>query len=97
MDLGIDLGTADTVVNDVRRGIVVDEPSVMLLRQGGSRRRQVQALGRDAADLVGRAPSRFAAVRPLHEGVVTDPETARLYLRAVLARAGRRRGARSAP
>lgn len=90
MDLGIDLGSANTVVSDVRRGIVFDEPSVMLLRQGGSRRRQVQALGRDAADLVGRAPSRFAAVRPLHDGVVTDLETARLYLRAVLARAGRR-------
>jgi len=90
MDLGIDLGTANTVVSDVRRGIVFDEPSVMLLRQGGGRRRQVQALGQDAADLVGRAPSRFTAVRPLHDGVVTDLETARVYLRAVLARAGRR-------
>ena len=90
MDLGIDLGTANTVVSDVRRGIVFDEPSVMLLRQGGARRRQIQAVGREAADLVGRAPSRFTAVRPLHDGVVTDLETARLYLRAVLARAGRR-------
>ncbi|HEV7187562.1 MAG TPA: rod shape-determining protein [Blastococcus sp.] len=90
MDLGIDLGTANTVVSDVRRGIVFDEPSIMLLRQNGARRPQIQALGRDAADLVGRAPSRFAPVRPLHDGVVTDLETARLYLKAVLARAGRR-------
>jgi rod shape-determining protein MreB and related proteins len=90
MDLGIDLGTANTVVSDVRRGIVFDEPSVMLLRQGGARRRQVQAVGREAADLVGRVPLRFAPVRPLHDGVVTDLETARLYLRAVLERAGRR-------
>jgi rod shape-determining protein MreB and related proteins len=90
MDLGIDLGTANTVMSDVRRGIVFDEPSVMLLRQGSSRRRQVQTVGRDASDLLGRAPARFTAVRPLHDGVVTDLETARLYLRAVLERAGRR-------
>ena len=65
MDLGIDLGTANTVVSDVRRGIVFDEPSVMLLRQGGGRRDQVLAVGREAADLLGRAPSAFVAVRPM--------------------------------
>src|SRR3954447_849784 len=90
VELGIDLGTANTVVSDVRRGIVFDEPSVMLLRQGGARRERVLAVGRDAADLLGRAPSRFVAVRPLHDGVVTDLETARVYLRSVLQRAGRR-------
>jgi rod shape-determining protein MreB len=90
VELGIDLGTANTVVSDVRRGIVLDEPSVMLLRRGGSRRERVLATGRDAADLVGRAPSEFVAVRPLHDGVVTDLEAARLYLRTVLQKAGRR-------
>ena len=89
MDVGIDLGTANTVVSDVRRGIVFDEPSVMLVGPGRTRRPQLQAVGREAADLLGRAPSRFTAVRPLHDGVVTDLETARLYLRTVLARAGR--------
>jgi rod shape-determining protein MreB len=62
----------------------------MLLRPGSPRRRQVQTVGREASELLGRAPARFAAVRPLHDGVVTDLETARLYLRAVLERAGRR-------
>jgi rod shape-determining protein MreB and related proteins len=90
MDLGIDLGTANTVVSDLRRGVVFDEPSVMLVRPGGTRRPQIQAVGREAADLLGRAPSRFATLRPLHDGVVTDLESARLYLRAVLAKAGRR-------
>src|SRR3954470_5169057 len=62
VELGIDLGTANTVVSDVRRGIVFDEPSVMLLRRGGARRERVLAVGRDAADLLGRAPqSRFSA------------------------------------
>ncbi|MBW8767134.1 MAG: rod shape-determining protein [Geodermatophilales bacterium] len=90
MELGIDLGTANTVVSDIRRGIVFDEPSVMLLRRGGGRRERVLAVGQDAADLLGRAPSTFVPVRPLHDGVVTDLETARLYLRSVLHKAGRR-------
>jgi actin-like ATPase involved in cell morphogenesis len=54
MDLGIDLGTANTVVSDVRRGIVFDEPSVMLVGPGRARRPQIQALGTEAADLLGR-------------------------------------------
>ncbi len=91
MDLGIDLGTANTVVSDYRRGILFDQPSVMVVRRSGSRRERVLAVGQDAADLLGRAPtSQFAAVRPLEDGVVTDLETTRLYLRAVLREAGRR-------
>jgi rod shape-determining protein MreB and related proteins len=90
VELGIDLGTTNTVVSDVRRGIVFDEPSVMLLRRGGARRERVLAVGQEAADLLGRAPSRFEAVRPLHDGVVTDLEMGRLYLRWVLRKAGRR-------
>jgi rod shape-determining protein MreB and related proteins len=90
VELGIDLGTATTVVSDVRRGILVDEPTVMLLRREAARRERVLAVGREAADLLGRAPAGFVAVRPLHDGVVTDLETARLYLRAVLRKAGRR-------
>src|SRR5919205_702922 len=49
VELGIDLGTANTVVSDVRRGIVFDEPSVMLLRRGGGRRERGLARGRGAA------------------------------------------------
>ena len=91
MDLGIDLGTANTVVSDYRRGILFDQPSVMVVRRTGSRRERVLAVGQDAADLLGRAPtSQFAAVRPLEDGVVTDLETTRLYLRSVLREAGRR-------
>ncbi len=91
MDLGIDLGTANTVVSDYRRGILFDQPSVMVVRRSGSRRERVLAVGQDAADLLGRAPtSQFAAVRPLEDGVVTDLETTRLCLPAVLREAGRR-------
>jgi rod shape-determining protein MreB and related proteins len=90
VDLGIDLGTASTVVSDARRGVLLDEPSVMLLRRGGSRRERVFAVGQEAAELLGRAPSRFVAVRPLQDGVITDLETTRRYLRAVLRRTGSR-------
>ena len=57
MELGIDLGTANTVVSHVRRGILFDEPTVMLLRPGGARRERVLAVGHEAADLLGRAPT----------------------------------------
>src|SRR3954453_16162889 len=89
VELGIDLGTANTVVASVRRGILYDEPSVMLLRGGRSRRDRVLAVGHEAADLLGRAPTGFSAVRPLHDGVVTDLEMTRTYLRSVLRQAGR--------
>jgi rod shape-determining protein MreB len=88
--LGIDLGTANTVVCDVRRGVVHEEPSVMLVSRTGGRRERVLAVGQEAADLLGRAPSRYVAVRPMRQGVITDLETARVYLRAVLRRCGRR-------
>jgi rod shape-determining protein MreB len=89
VDLGIDLGTSNTVLSDVRHGIVYDEPSVLLLRRGG-RRERVFAVGQEAADLLGRAPSEFVPVRPMQDGVVIDLETARTYLRSVLQKAGRR-------
>jgi rod shape-determining protein MreB len=90
VELGIDLGTANTVICDVRRGITLDEPSVMLLRRTGGRRDRVLAVGQEAAELLGRAPGGLVAIRPLQDGVVTDLETARQYLRSVLQKAGRR-------
>jgi rod shape-determining protein MreB len=90
VELGIDLGTARTVVGHARHGIVFDEPTMMLVRRGRSRRERVLAVGQEAADLLGRAPTEFSAVRPLQDGVVTDLETARTYLRSVLHKAGRR-------
>ena len=90
MELGIDLGTATTIVGNARRGILFDEPTVMLLRHGRARRDQVVAVGLEAADLLGRVPTGYSAVRPLQDGVVTDLETARTYLRSVLHKAGRR-------
>jgi rod shape-determining protein MreB len=85
-DVGIDLGTANTVVHDSTRDVVWNDPSV-LLRRRGTRRGSVVAVGREAAELLGRVPVGMEAVRPLQDGVVTDLETARTYLRAVVRRA----------
>jgi rod shape-determining protein MreB len=89
VELGIDLGTSSTVVCDLDQGIVLDEPSVLVLR-GGSRTGQIVAVGHDAAELVGRAPLGLIALRPVLDGVVTDLETARTHLRSVFRRAVRR-------
>lgn len=86
-DFGIDLGTANTVVYDAVHEVVFDEPSVLLRRGTGGRRGGVVAVGREAAELLGRVPAGTTALRPLQDGVITDLETARAYLRAVVRRA----------
>lgn len=82
--LGIDLGTANTVVVHPRRGVVLNEPSVMVMRQGekGKRLRPLM-VGRDARAITGRCPSGLLTMRPLQDGVITDLELARAFLAAL--------------
>ncbi|MGH3794061.1 MAG: rod shape-determining protein [Pseudonocardiaceae bacterium] len=84
-ELGIDLGTANTVVCHPQQGILLDEPSVMLIRDGAGRL-NVVATGQDAVELLGRVPVGLTASRPLRDGVITDLEVARAYLRALVHR-----------
>jgi rod shape-determining protein MreB len=86
-DFGIDLGTANTVVYDSAQEVVFDEPSVLLRRGTGGRSGGIVAVGREAAELLGRVPAGVTAMRPLQDGVIIDLETARAYLRAVVRRA----------
>jgi rod shape-determining protein MreB len=83
---GIDLGTANTVVCHQRRGVVLDEPSVMVVRVSEARARRVRPvlLGREARDLMGRCPVGLTAMRPLHDGVIVDLEAARAFVVGVL-------------
>lgn len=83
--LGIDLGTANTVVCHDRHGVVYDEPSVLVRQQDGHRQKVI-SVGAEAKTLLGRTPQGLAVVRPLQDGVVTDLEGSRAYLRAVLHR-----------
>lgn len=70
-DIGIDLGTANTLVYLKGKGIVVTEPSVVAVNQKTG---QVVAVGAQARDMLGRTPGHITAVRPLIEGVVSDFE-----------------------
>jgi rod shape-determining protein MreB len=72
-DIGIDLGTANTIVYVRGRGIVVNEPSVVALNQKTGR---VVAFGTEAKNMLGRTPSHIVAIRPLTDGVISDYEVA---------------------
>ena len=68
-DIGIDLGTANTLVHVRERGIVISEPSVVAIE---SRSKKVLAIGAEAKRMVGRTPANIVAVRPLRDGVISD-------------------------
>lgn len=77
-DIGIDLGTANTLVYVRGRGIVINEPSVVAVNQ---RTGQILAIGREAKKMVGKTPGHIVATRPLVDGVVSDFEITQQMLR----------------
>jgi len=77
-DVGIDLGTANTLVYVKGRGIVINEPSVVALNQKTG---QILAIGNEAKRMVGRTPSHIVATRPLVEGVISNFEVTEQMLR----------------
>ncbi|MGH7612331.1 MAG: rod shape-determining protein [Candidatus Dormibacteria bacterium] len=89
-DLGIDLGTANTVVCRPDRSILLNEPSVMLVAVGADGSRKPLLVGREARELTGRTPVGMATVRPIRDGVVTDLQTARSFIVAVIRQVTRR-------
>jgi rod shape-determining protein MreB len=68
-DLAIDLGTANTLVFDRKKGIVVDEPSIVALRRDSG---EVEAVGKEAREMLGRTPGQITAVKPMKNGVIAD-------------------------
>ena len=68
-DIGIDLGTANTLVHVRDRGIVMSEPSVVAI---DAKTKRVLAVGAEAKRMVGRTPANIIAVRPLRDGVISD-------------------------
>ena len=71
LDLGIDLGTANTLVSVRNKGIVINEPSWVAVNR---KTRQVLAVGAEAKEMVGRTPAKIVAIRPLRDGVISDFE-----------------------
>lgn len=84
-DIGIDLGTANTLVYVRGKGIVVNEPSVVAVNQKTG---QVVAVGQTAKDMLGRTPLHITAVRPLVDGVISDFEVTEEMLSYLMKRAG---------
>lgn len=82
-DMGIDLGTANTLVYVSGRGIVLQEPSVVAMDQD---EKIPLAVGEDAKRMLGRTPGNIVALRPLRDGVIADFDTAELMLKHFIRR-----------
>ncbi|MGW7576303.1 rod shape-determining protein MreB [Streptomyces sp. NPDC054765] len=82
-DIGIDLGTANTLVYVRGKGVVLNEPSVVAVNTAG----EVIAVGADAKRTIGRTPSGITAMRPLRDGVIADFDAAERMLRALMKKA----------
>lgn len=83
-DLGIDLGTANTMVYMRNHGIVVSEPSVVAIEK---RSKTVLAVGKDARQMIGRTPANIVAIRPLRDGVISDFDTTQAMIHHFIHRA----------
>ncbi len=82
-DIGVDLGTANTLVYVKGQGIVVNEPTVAALN---NKTAKILAVGEDAKKMLGRTPAHIDVVRPLVSGVISDFEMTQEYLRELLKR-----------
>lgn len=83
-DLGIDLGTANTLVHVKGKGIVVREPSVVAMDVSN---KNVMAVGDKAKEMIGRTPSNIIAIRPLKDGVISDFNVTQKMLKYFISRA----------
>lgn len=88
-DIGIDLGTANTLVTVKDQGIVLREPSVVAVKAGTN---HVLAVGDDAKRMLGRTPGDIVAIRPLKDGVIADFEVTEAMLRHFIRKANSKRG-----
>src|SRR5437773_940871 len=76
-DLAIDLGTANTLVFAKGRGVVVSEPSIVAINRITN---QVEAVGREAKEMLGRTPGNIVAIRPMKDGVIANFDVAEKML-----------------
>ena len=80
-DIGVDLGTANTVVYVKGEGIVLNEPSVVAMEKGSGR---IKGIGLEVKRMLGRTPTGIEAVRPLKDGVIADVDVTEIMLRFFL-------------
>jgi rod shape-determining protein MreB len=83
-DMGIDLGTANTLVHVRGKGIVIREPSVVAIE---SQNGKVLAVGEEAKQMIGRTPGNIIAIRPMKDGVIADFDVTQSMLKYFISRA----------
>ncbi|ELZ6655729.1 rod shape-determining protein [Campylobacter coli] len=91
-DMGIDLGTANTLVLVKDKGIVINEPSVMAVeRERYGSRAKILAVGKEAKDMVGKTPGNIEAIRPMKDGVIADFDMTEKMIRYFIEKTHRRK------
>ena len=90
-DLAIDLGTANTVVYQRGRGIVLNEPSVVAVQKDAQGVDRVLAVGAEAKEMLGRTPGSIVAIRPMKEGVIANFQVTEAMLRYFIQKAHNRK------
>ncbi|EEU6690768.1 rod shape-determining protein [Campylobacter coli] len=91
-DMGIDLGTANTLVLVKDKGIVINEPSVVAVeRERYGSRTKILAVGKEAKDMVGKTPGNIEAIRPMKDGVIADFDMTEKMIRYFIEKTHRRK------
>ncbi|EBF5566266.1 rod shape-determining protein [Campylobacter coli] len=91
-DMGIDLGTANTLVLVKDKGIVINEPSVVAVeRERYGSRAKILAVGKEAKDMVGKTPGNIEAIRPVKDGVIADFDMTEKMIRYFIEKTHRRK------
>ena len=78
IDIGIDLGTANIIITTLKKGIVLDEPSIVAFNK---KTQSVVAVGKEAFKMLGRTPEYIVAIRPLRDGVISDHEITQVMIK----------------
>ncbi|MCE4860041.1 rod shape-determining protein [Campylobacter jejuni] len=91
-DMGIDLGTANTLVLVKDKGIVISEPSVVAVeRERYGSKAKILAVGKEAKDMVGKTPGNIEAIRPMKDGVIADFDMTEKMIRYFIEKTHRRK------
>ena len=83
-DMGLDLGTANTLVYVKGKGIILNEPSVVAIATDNKNNKSVLAVGTEAKSMLGRTPGSIQAIRPMKDGVIADFDIAEAMINILL-------------
>lgn len=90
-DMGIDLGTANTLILVKDRGVIINEPSVVAVENTKYGKQRILAVGKEAKDMVGKTPGEIQAIRPMKDGVIADFDMTERMIRYFIEKTHRRK------